>query len=127
MPLKWTREPKSLKVSLGKSVKVPCQARGSPTPTIKWRKVDSVQYHHQTNSNKQQQQQQLGAELSIASVGQQDAGLYECTASNQLDSELSAIISLEVVGKFSFVSTNKQQVNSSSVVGQVNDGCWSCT
>lgn len=39
VPPKWVVEPEDQSVILGNSVVIPCQADGSPTPTILWKQA----------------------------------------------------------------------------------------
>lgn len=66
---------------------IPCAANGFPKPTIKWYKIGN-------------QSVLFGPELSFASIEQQDAGYYECRASNGVEKDLVSGIELKVLGKY---------------------------
>ena len=74
-------------MSVGKGVHVPCKATGSPEAQIRWTKMD------ESNS-------QVGRELKFDSVTLKDAGVYECRASNGVEKDLIARVSLKVMGKY---------------------------
>lgn len=86
--LKWTVEPSSLQVPVGKPVQLPCVAEGSPSPKIEWRKLDDPAGDGY-----------LGSNLRFLSIEQKDAGNYECRATNGVDEGLSARIRVDVLGK----------------------------
>lgn len=85
--LKWVKKPENLEVSVGKPVKIPCEAEGLPRPAIKWKKLGD-------------KEEGLNSNLQFSAITQQDAGYYECTASNGDDNNLVARIKLNVLGKY---------------------------
>lgn len=111
MPLKWQKEPPaSARVAVGRPLRVACVARGNPTPTVRWRRLDTSTTSYKstaTNLNLNLNSNSLLAsaasstmpELSLSSVTVSDSGFYECTASNGSDEDLTAIVRVEVVGK----------------------------
>ena len=89
MQLKWLKEPKDVQVSVGRrQLELVCDAEGFPAPKIEWTKVDDPN-------------RQFGSSnvLHFNSVGQSEAGEYECRASNGVDSDLVKRIKLQVLGK----------------------------
>lgn len=86
--MKWISKPNDTVVSIGRPLYVACDAEGSPTPRITWKKgpdqgQDGFGFH----------------ELRFGSVSLADAGNYECRASNGVDEDLVARIKLDVKGK----------------------------
>ncbi|UYV62106.1 Dscam [Cordylochernes scorpioides] len=81
-PPRWTVEsPSRVEAKLGQPLHVPCQATGSPTPRISWKKHD----------------QDLGERLDIPTVQESDAGTYICIASNGLEPSLSRMIEVIIL------------------------------
>ena len=85
--LKWSQRPKDVETSAGKPVYVACSADGQPAPKIEWTKVGD------------EKSQFFGPELRFASIGQSDAGFYECRARNGVEKDLVAKIKIDVLGK----------------------------
>lgn len=44
VPPKWIIEPEDQSVILGNSVTIPCEAVGSPPPTLLWKQAIGMQY-----------------------------------------------------------------------------------
>lgn len=44
MPPKWIVEPEDQSVILGNSVIIPCEANGSPPPTLLWKQAIGTQH-----------------------------------------------------------------------------------
>lgn len=87
--LKWLSEPKGdHEIAVGKPFDVPCSATGQPLPTIEWTKLNGD--GHVRN---------LGSEIRIGAVTQDDSGVYECRAKNGADTDLVTRINLSVLGK----------------------------
>ncbi|TSK22649.1 Inactive tyrosine-protein kinase 7 [Bagarius yarrelli] len=87
--LKFTPAPQSPQcLQLDKEASVQCSATGRETPTIHWTKADgsSIPEHvKQTNGT-----------LLFEKVRRRDAGNYSCVASNRLQGEIKAYVSLTV-------------------------------
>ncbi|KAM9476533.1 inactive tyrosine-protein kinase 7 isoform 1-T1 [Clarias gariepinus] len=87
--LKFTPAPQSPQcLQLDKEANVPCSATGRETPTIHWTKADgsAIPAHvKQTNGT-----------LQFEKVTRSDAGNYTCVASNHLQGEIRAFVSLTV-------------------------------
>ena len=78
--------PKDVVTSAGKPVHVACSADGQPAPKIEWTKVGETSQFY-------------GPELRFGSIGQSDAGFYECRAKNGVEKDLVAKIRINVLGK----------------------------
>lgn len=88
MQLKWIEEPKDAEVSIGKSLLIPCLAAGGGSTAISWTRYENGMSHS------------YGPELRLNSIKQDDAGYYECRASNGVDKDLISKIKLNVLGKY---------------------------
>lgn len=108
--LKWTVEPSSeLRAPVGKPLHVPCLAEGNPQPRIYWTRLNSsnnTSGNDNTNNNNYNDGREdlagsLGSELRFSpTISPDDAGLYECRASNGVEEDLVARVKLEVLGKY---------------------------
>ena len=78
-----------METSAGKPVYVACSAEGQPVPRIEWTKV----------GEDNRASQFFGPELRFNSIGQSDAGFYECRATNGAEKDLVARIKIDVLGK----------------------------
>uniref|UniRef100_A0AAY5EGN3 Inactive tyrosine-protein kinase 7 n=1 Tax=Electrophorus electricus TaxID=8005 RepID=A0AAY5EGN3_ELEEL len=87
--LKFTPTPQASQcLPLDKEANVPCSATGRETPTIHWTRADgSAVPSHVVQRN--------GA-LYFGNVSRNDAGNYTCVASNRLQGEIRASVSLTV-------------------------------
>ncbi|RWS09189.1 hemicentin-1-like protein, partial [Dinothrombium tinctorium] len=83
-PLKWSKEPKDIKVNYGASVYADCEADGFPIPRIKWVYLRSGKEFH-------------GKRLIISEVTSSNSGEYQCIADDGFDSVLNKIISITVL------------------------------
>ena len=86
--MKWIVEPRDVEVAVGKQLHIPCVADGLPKPSIEWTRIGA--------DNKPEI---FGPELRFGSVGQQDAGMYECRARNGVEKDLISRTKLNVLGK----------------------------
>lgn len=94
--MNWLEEPKDAQVGLGQRLMVNCSARGQPQPVIAWTKLSGP------NNNKRQQypnQTNLGSVLQFESTTLDHSGLYECRASNRLETDLRKVIEIKVQGR----------------------------
>lgn len=87
--LKWIAEPGDVEVPVGKSLMIPCAAGGGGSPTVSWSRLDEGR-----------SSSFYGPELRFNPVKQDDAGYYECRASNGVDKDLVSRIKLNVLGKY---------------------------
>lgn len=74
----FTRTPESLEVLTGNTVELPCQAEGSPSPSIVWRKDG------QTMRQSSHITPMVNGSLIFRHVDLADEGTYECTALNEM-------------------------------------------
>ncbi|KAG9508531.1 Contactin-1a, partial [Fragariocoptes setiger] len=88
VPLKWKIKPKNRFDRVGASLSIDCQAAGQPEPTVRWTRLRS-----RSNITI------AGPVLHFPSLTQNDAGIYECVASNGVDKNLREVIELDVKGK----------------------------
>ncbi|XP_069039964.1 basement membrane-specific heparan sulfate proteoglycan core protein isoform X5 [Lepisosteus oculatus] len=70
-------------VMVGNAVEFECQAIGDPQPTLQWSKVGSQLPAHIIVKN---------GMLTIGQVKESDAGLYRCTATNEVGSVQSEVV-----------------------------------
>ncbi|XP_077344280.1 immunoglobulin superfamily member 10 [Lithobates pipiens] len=74
---------------------IPCEAAGTPTPTILWTKVSSGTFVSKTRRGNRMEVFPNGT-LSISNVGIQDRGQYLCVATNQYGSD-RLLVTLSVI------------------------------
>ncbi|XP_029609238.1 inactive tyrosine-protein kinase 7 isoform X1 [Salmo trutta] len=87
--LKFTPTPQpSQCLELDKEVNIQCSATGRETPTIKWTKADGGELLNHVEMRNSQ--------LHFTKVTRSDAGNYTCIASNSLQGEIRAMVSLTV-------------------------------
>lgn len=85
--LKWTSEPHDLNTRVSQPVHIACEADGQPSPKIEWFKL------------KANRRDPFGRILNFHSVSQEDAGQYECVASNGQEDDLVSRVKLDVLGE----------------------------
>ncbi|CAL1281283.1 unnamed protein product [Larinioides sclopetarius] len=93
-PPKWIKEPQDASVGLEGRLSLDCEVRGHPKPRITWTKVDG----DEPVTLKSKVRHHLGdnGSLIISDVKPEDAGRYECHATNDIGSGLKKEISLSV-------------------------------
>ncbi|XP_071041662.1 cell adhesion molecule Dscam1 isoform X7 [Parasteatoda tepidariorum] len=95
VPPKWSKIPSDAIVSLGESLKMECEATGSPLPQVEWRKYTGKDLTSTVLSS-------IKDVLHLQHVSYEDAGLYECIAFNNVEYNISTNFSiiLRVPAKF---------------------------
>ncbi|XP_007565210.1 hemicentin-1 [Poecilia formosa] len=78
----FSEAPADVSANVGENITLPCIARGSPQPTVSWRRKDGRQFLARTGSGSRTMQTESG-HLSIQSVWLHDEGVYICEAKNQ--------------------------------------------
>uniref|UniRef100_T1JAP3 Protein turtle n=1 Tax=Strigamia maritima TaxID=126957 RepID=T1JAP3_STRMM len=63
--------------TVNSEVKMPCEATGTPTPKISWRRRDGAKFPHERYSIR-------GGNLTIKSLRKEDHGYYECVVQNDV-------------------------------------------
>ncbi|XP_035226533.1 Down syndrome cell adhesion molecule homolog [Stegodyphus dumicola] len=93
-PPKWTKEPQDASVGLEGRISLDCEVRGHPRPKITWFKING----EESDLLKLTDRYQLAdnGSLIIGDVKPEDAGKYECKASNDIGNGLSKVVSLSV-------------------------------
>ena len=88
----------TLQVQVGRPLYVPCLAAAAAElrPTIEWVKLANLEVPKQREPSLKS----VGHELRLNSVKPEDAGTYECRASNGLDEDLVARVNVSVLGKY---------------------------
>ena len=84
--------PKKSNFILGQALKLVCNAKGYPTPTVYWLRGGKKMV---ANENIRL----TGNELTLHNMHRGDAGLYSCLAQNAAG-EFTAIASLHYMGKY---------------------------
>lgn len=74
-----TIELQQQEVALGETVRIICQARGKPTPSVTW-------LHNARPLAQSSRHRLTSRALRISNVSSQDDGLYQCMAENGLGS-----------------------------------------
>ncbi|XP_033947808.1 hemicentin-1 [Pseudochaenichthys georgianus] len=78
----FSEAPIDVTASVGENITLPCTVRGSPQPSVTWRREDGRQILTRADSNSRTVQLESG-HLLIQSVWLDDEGLYICEANNQ--------------------------------------------
>ncbi|KAF3851040.1 hypothetical protein F7725_012812 [Dissostichus mawsoni] len=78
----FSEAPIDVTASVGENITLPCTVRGSPQPSVTWRREDGRQILTRADSNSRTMQLESG-HLLIQSVWLDDEGLYICEAKNQ--------------------------------------------
>uniref|UniRef100_A0A2I4BS68 Inactive tyrosine-protein kinase 7 n=1 Tax=Austrofundulus limnaeus TaxID=52670 RepID=A0A2I4BS68_AUSLI len=87
--LKFTPTPQpSQCLELDKEITIQCSAKGRESPTIRWTKADGGELPPHI--------EQRNGQLHFTKVTRSDAGNYTCIASNSLQGEIRALVSLTV-------------------------------
>ncbi|XP_056147623.1 inactive tyrosine-protein kinase 7-like [Lampris incognitus] len=87
--LKFTPTPQpSQCLELDKEITIQCSAKGREIPTIRWTKADGGELPPHV--------EQRNGQLHFTKVTRSDAGNYTCIASNSLQGEIRALVSLTV-------------------------------
>ncbi|XP_028278487.1 inactive tyrosine-protein kinase 7 isoform X2 [Parambassis ranga] len=87
--LKFTPTPQpSQCLELDKEITIQCSATGRQTPTIRWTKADGGELPPHV--------EQRNGQLHFTKVTRSDAGNYTCIASNSLQGEIRALVTLTV-------------------------------
>ncbi|XP_023225215.1 Down syndrome cell adhesion molecule-like protein Dscam2 [Centruroides sculpturatus] len=92
-PPVWRKEPSDLETSIGDEINLNCEAYGSPEPHIIWRKISD-----KTTEKLNDEIKIKNGSLHIKSITEEDAGMYQCEASNNVGSSLKKTIALIVRG-----------------------------
>nr|XP_042909624.1 fibroblast growth factor receptor 4-like [Parasteatoda tepidariorum] len=87
VPPKWSKIPSDAIVSLGESLKMECEATGSPLPQVEWRKYTGKDLTSTVLSS-------IKDVLHLQHVSYEDAGLYECIAFNNVEYNISTNFSI---------------------------------
>ena len=112
MPPKWTIEPKNVQVILGKSITINCQAEGYPKPKITWKKAIVSGFSNEITSDDKMPNSQShefrdilssyryqvfsNGSLYLQESEINDASLYMCKISNNIGTDLSKVIQVQV-------------------------------
>lgn len=87
--LKFTPTPQPVQcLELNKEMTITCSATGRENPTIRWTKADGGELPPHV--------EQKNGQLHFTKVSRSDAGNYTCIASNSLQGEIRAVVSLTV-------------------------------
>ncbi|XP_020789184.1 inactive tyrosine-protein kinase 7 [Boleophthalmus pectinirostris] len=87
--LKFTPTPQAVQcLELDKEMSITCSATGRENPTIRWTKADGGELPPHVK--------QKNGQLHFTKVSRSDAGNYTCIASNHLQGEIRALVSLTV-------------------------------
>ncbi|GBL76508.1 Hemicentin-1 [Araneus ventricosus] len=93
----WAKIPQDKKSSEGDSVRFDCLADGHPKPLISWMKDESsIQESKPVGLNEDSMTLFPNGSLYISHVKSHHAGIYTCTASNNVDPALKSTASLMV-------------------------------
>ncbi|RWS19746.1 Down syndrome cell adhesion molecule-like protein 1-like protein [Leptotrombidium deliense] len=85
--LKWIKEPKDTKVTIGEDLSLFCEADGFPIPKITWINAKSDKVLSE------------GKQLQLKKVSLEESHSYKCVAENGEDKPLTKSFSVKVVGK----------------------------
>uniref|UniRef100_A0A8C6WQA3 Protein tyrosine kinase 7 (inactive) n=1 Tax=Neogobius melanostomus TaxID=47308 RepID=A0A8C6WQA3_9GOBI len=87
--LKFTPTPQPVQcLELDKEMSISCSATGRENPTVRWTKADGGELPSHM--------EQKNGQLHFTKVSRSDAGNYTCIASNRLQGEIRAFVSLNV-------------------------------
>uniref|UniRef100_A0A087YHW1 Cell adhesion molecule-related/down-regulated by oncogenes n=1 Tax=Poecilia formosa TaxID=48698 RepID=A0A087YHW1_POEFO len=107
----FSEAPADVSANVGENITLPCIARGSPQPTVSWRRKDGRQFLARTGSGSRTMQTESG-HLSIQSVWLHDEGVYICEAKNQFGTiKAEARVSVTGLGRLSATATPIQQAS----------------
>lgn len=93
-PPKWTKEPQDASVGLEGRVAIDCQVRGHPRPKITWTRIEGDERSLMKASGRYVIAD--NGSMIITDVKAEDAGTFECSASNDIGSGLTKMVSLSV-------------------------------
>uniref|UniRef100_A0A3Q2GH42 Hemicentin-1 n=1 Tax=Cyprinodon variegatus TaxID=28743 RepID=A0A3Q2GH42_CYPVA len=81
----FSEAPTDMSANVGENITLPCVARGSPQPTVSWRRKDGRQILARAGGGSRTMQMESG-HLLIQSVWLHDEAVYVCEAKNQFGS-----------------------------------------
>ncbi|GFU50491.1 titin [Nephila pilipes] len=110
---RWILQPHNIITTLGSSISTQCYASGSPSPIIKWTKINHKSESGSIRPKYLNETTKGNATFQISSVTSDDAGVYECEADNgippSIKSNFTVIIrDIPKIKKFSFEENIKQ-------------------
>ena len=82
VPAKITKPQRPVTSIQGRQTRISCTARGTPTPTITWRRKNRQRLRGQVTSKKTRYGDYVTSTITISKVQTSDAGVYICTAAN---------------------------------------------
>ncbi|KAG8178978.1 hypothetical protein JTE90_012491 [Oedothorax gibbosus] len=94
----WVRPPSDTSVVAGNKINLHCEAKGSPKPTITWRKNTdfSAMDFDVIHSDGRLRISEDGQSLKIPESKKEDEGFYECHVTNGIGDQLRKSIRVEV-------------------------------
>ncbi|GFT96188.1 down syndrome cell adhesion molecule-like protein Dscam2 [Nephila pilipes] len=94
----WVRPPSDVSVVAGSKINLHCEAKGSPKPTITWRKNTdfSAMDFDVIHSDGRLRISDDGQSLKIPEAKKEDEGFYECHVTNGIGDQLRKSIRVEV-------------------------------
>ncbi|XP_055939789.1 cell adhesion molecule DSCAML1-like isoform X1 [Argiope bruennichi] len=96
-PPKWVETPDDMTKAVGEPIILKCIASGSPRPKIFWRKYSGAEMKKtDLTSNSSFIFDDMNSVLKIHSLSYEDAGQYECFASNSVEPSISANFSITI-------------------------------
>ncbi|GFY78786.1 down syndrome cell adhesion molecule, partial [Trichonephila inaurata madagascariensis] len=97
----WVRPPSDVSVLAGGKINLHCETKGSPKPTITWRKNTdfSAMDFDVVHSDGRLRISDDGQSLKIPEAKKEDEGFYECHVTNGIGDQLRKSIRVEVQGK----------------------------
>ncbi|XP_055946479.1 cell adhesion molecule DSCAM-like isoform X2 [Argiope bruennichi] len=97
-PPLWVRPPSDVSVVAGSKINLHCEAKGSPKPTITWRKNTdfSAMDFEVVHSDGRLRISDDGQSLKIPEAKKEDEGFYECHVTNGIGDQLRKSIRVEV-------------------------------
>ncbi|XP_054161030.1 cell adhesion molecule DSCAM-like, partial [Oppia nitens] len=94
---RWIIEPTDhIDLVEGTGVWVDCSATGFPTPSVQWKRAQSMKSDYRPIVSSFQTQVHENGTLYIESADKKDSGLYLCHVSNGIEPDLSKIIRIQV-------------------------------